>query len=102
MADATRRLVKDRMAITWARWGLNGAEAVLKLRALRDNGDFDAYWQFHQLQDHERNHQEKYRELAYYDPDQPTPSQDPHLLSTSTGRSFTIGTDMLATLSSSV
>jgi hypothetical protein len=32
---ACRHLVKDRMDITGARWGLPGAEAVLKLRALR-------------------------------------------------------------------
>ncbi|MGI9003408.1 MAG: ISKra4 family transposase, partial [Pseudonocardia sp.] len=41
---ACRHLVKDRMDITGARWGLPGAEAVLKLRALHSNGDFDAYW----------------------------------------------------------
>jgi hypothetical protein len=65
---ACRHLVKDRMDITGARWGLDGAEAVLKLRAMRANGDFDACWQFHQQRDHERNHQAKYRELAYHDP----------------------------------
>jgi hypothetical protein len=32
---ACRHLVKDRLDITGARWGLAGAEAVLKLRALR-------------------------------------------------------------------
>lgn len=37
-------LVKDRLDITGARWGLAGAEAVLKLRAVRANGDFEAYW----------------------------------------------------------
>jgi hypothetical protein len=41
---ACRHLVKDRMDITGARWGLQGAEAVLKLRALRQNGDFNTYW----------------------------------------------------------
>ena len=40
---ACRHLVKDRMDLTGARWGLDGAEAVLKLRALRSNGDFDEY-----------------------------------------------------------
>ena len=30
------------MDITGARWGLPGAEAILKLRALRSNGEFDA------------------------------------------------------------
>jgi hypothetical protein len=44
---ACRHLVKDRMDITGARWGLEGAEAVLKLRALRANGDFERYWHYH-------------------------------------------------------
>jgi hypothetical protein len=39
-----RHLVKDRMDITGARWGTDTAEAVLKLRALTANDDFDAYW----------------------------------------------------------
>ncbi len=47
---ACRHLVKDRMEITGARWGLEGGEAVLKLRALVINGDFDAYWDFHEQQ----------------------------------------------------
>jgi hypothetical protein len=38
---ACRHLVKDRLDITGARWGLAGGEAVLKLRALVSNGDFD-------------------------------------------------------------
>ena len=41
---ACRYLVRDRMELTGARWRLVGAEAVLKLRALRASGDFDAYW----------------------------------------------------------
>ena len=32
------------MDITGARWGLDGAEAVLRLRALISAGDFDTYW----------------------------------------------------------
>lgn len=55
-----RHLVKDRMDITGARWGLEGAEAVLKLRALRTNGDFDRYWRFHLSQERRRNHQVRY------------------------------------------
>jgi len=35
---ACRHLVKDRMDITGARWGLPGAEAVLQLRAIHSNG----------------------------------------------------------------
>ena len=37
---ACRHLVRDRMELTGARWRLVGAEAVLKLRALRASGDF--------------------------------------------------------------
>jgi hypothetical protein len=37
---ACRYLVKDRMEITGARWGLEGAEALLKLRSLKISGDF--------------------------------------------------------------
>lgn len=40
---ACRQIVKDRVAITGARWGLEGAEAVLKLRVLRSNDDWDRY-----------------------------------------------------------
>ena len=59
---AARWLVKDRMDITGARWGLEGAEAILKLRALIASGDFDAYWRFHLRREHERIHHMKYRD----------------------------------------
>ena len=45
---ACRHLVKDRMAVTGARWSLTGAEAVLRLRALRSSQDFEEYWTFHE------------------------------------------------------
>jgi len=61
---ACRHLVKDRMEITGARWGLEGGEAVLKLRALYINGDFDAYWDFHEHQEYQRNHQAKFSQMA--------------------------------------
>jgi Uncharacterised protein family (UPF0236) len=57
---ACRHVVKDRMDITGARWGLEGAEAVLKLRALKANGDFDSYWRFHLAQEHKRVHEARY------------------------------------------
>ena len=57
---ACRHLVKDRMAVTGARWSLNGAEAVLRLRALRSSHDFDEYWAFHEAQEYERNHRALY------------------------------------------
>jgi hypothetical protein len=44
---ACRHLVKDRMDITGARWSVPTAEAILQLRALIANGDFDAYWHWH-------------------------------------------------------
>ena len=59
---ACRHLVKDRMDITGARWGLDGAEAILKLRALISNGDFDQYWRFHLRQEHKRIHNARHRE----------------------------------------
>src|SRR5215211_310261 len=57
---ACRHLVKDRMDITGARWGLDGAEAVLRLRALIANGDLDQYWQYHLRQEHQRIHTARY------------------------------------------
>jgi hypothetical protein len=51
-----RHLIKDRMDLTGARWGLQGAQAVLRLRALRSSGDFEAYWTFHEAQELRRNH----------------------------------------------
>ena len=57
---AVRHVVKDRMDITGARWGLPGAEAVLKVRALRTNGDWPGYWTFHLAAEHKRVHQSRY------------------------------------------
>ena len=58
---AARWLVKDRMDITGARWGLAGAEAILKLRALTASGDLNAYWRYHLRREHERIHHARYR-----------------------------------------
>ena len=57
---ACRYLVRDRMELTGARWRLVGAEAVLKLRVLRASDDFDAYWDFHETREYERNHARRY------------------------------------------
>jgi hypothetical protein len=62
IAGACRHLVKERMDITGARWGREGGEAVLKLRALYINGDFDAYWACHEKQEYLRNHPAKFLE----------------------------------------
>jgi hypothetical protein len=53
---ACRYLVKDRMERTGARWSLDGAEAILRLRALWTNGDFEPYWTFHLHHEYERNY----------------------------------------------
>jgi len=52
--------VSDRMDLTGARWSLPGAEAVLRLRALRSSSDFDEYWRFHEQREYERNHASRY------------------------------------------
>jgi len=57
---ACRHLVKDRMDITGARWGTDTADAILKLRALIANGDFNAYWAWHLDREHERNYPRPY------------------------------------------
>ena len=57
---ACRYLVKDRMGRTGAVWSVNGAEAVLRLRALRASGDFDDYWAFHLAKEHDRTHRSRY------------------------------------------
>jgi hypothetical protein len=59
---ACRHLVNDRMGITGARWGLPGAQAILWLRAIRANGDLDAYWAHHIAREHHRNHLSRYQD----------------------------------------
>ena len=53
---ACRHLIGDRLDITGARWGLDGAEAILTLRATISNGDFDDYWRYHLTQEHHRHY----------------------------------------------
>jgi hypothetical protein len=64
---ACRHLVKDRMDLTGARWRLQRAEAVLKLRSLRSSGDFEAYWCFHKEQERHRNHLSRYADSLFLD-----------------------------------
>ena len=58
---ACRHLVKDRMDLSGAHWSLNGAEAILKLRALKASGDLTPYWKYHEEQEHRRNHAQRYQ-----------------------------------------
>ena len=59
-----RYLVKDRLALTGARWSLDGAEAVLKLRAIKASGDLSAYWTFYEHQQYTRIHESRYQNPA--------------------------------------
>ncbi len=51
-----RHLIADRLDITGSRWSVPGAEAVLTLRALISNGDFEEYWAFHTACERQRVH----------------------------------------------
>jgi hypothetical protein len=83
---ACRHLVKDRMDLTGARWGLKRAEAVLQLRALQASGDFDAYWAFHERQEFLRNHAAQY--LAGKPPHVAIPTRPHRERNEKTGRSL--------------
>jgi hypothetical protein len=48
--------------VTGTRWGLDGGEAVLKLRSLRASGDLDEYLAFHRVQELDRNHLRRYHD----------------------------------------
>ena len=54
-----KHLVNDRFDISGARWGLEGAEALLKLRSMYQSGDWQDYWTFHMACEQERLHPQK-------------------------------------------
>jgi len=51
---ACRHLVKDRMELSGMRWTVSGAEALLALRSINENGDWDDFHQFRRTQRHYR------------------------------------------------
>jgi len=51
---ACRHLVKDRMELSGMRWTLSGAGALLALRAVNENGDWDDFHEFRRIQRHQR------------------------------------------------
>lgn len=57
---ACRYIVRDRMDKTGARWSVDGAEAVLRLRALHANSDIVDCWRFHTNIEHRSNHRDHY------------------------------------------
>lgn len=83
---ARLHLVNDRMNLTGARWSLTGAEAVLRLRALRSSEDFDDYWVFHETCEYQRNHASLYAHQhvpATTQPKQPAPGHNRRTLGSS-------------------
>jgi hypothetical protein len=57
---ACRHLIGDRLDVTGARWGLAGAEAVLKLRTVHANGDLDDYLAYHHTREHQRTYPDQH------------------------------------------
>ena len=51
---ACRHFVKDRCELSGMRWTQPGAESLLHLRAIAENGDWDAYHTFRKAQRHAR------------------------------------------------
>ena len=51
---ACKNLIKDRMERSGMRWSSDGAEAMVKMRAIYLSRDFDEYWVWHIVQDQER------------------------------------------------
>ncbi len=51
---ACRHLVKDRCALSGMRWTIDGAESLLHLRCVHENGDWDAYHACRRRQRHQR------------------------------------------------
>jgi hypothetical protein len=60
---ACRFIIEDRFGITGARWSPDGAEVILKLRAVVVNGDLDAYMNYYTQRYRDEHH------LARYDKD---------------------------------
>jgi hypothetical protein len=45
--SACSHVVKNRMEVPGARWGVSGAEAILRLRSVAKSQDWDGYWAFY-------------------------------------------------------
>jgi hypothetical protein len=58
-----QRIIEDRFGITGARWSPDGAEVILKLRAVGINGDLDDYMNYYKARYRNDIH------LTRYDPD---------------------------------
>lgn len=65
---ACRHFVKDRFELSGMRWTQDGAEHLLRLRAVHENDDWDAYHAFRQRQRHVQLYRTPF-------PDQPVPEE---------------------------
>ncbi len=63
---ACGHLVKDRTEITGATWNVDedGAEAILRIRAVDKSGDWGEYWKFHMKQERERLYGRQWKAVA--------------------------------------
>lgn len=57
---ACRHFVKDRCELSGMRWTQTGVENLLRLRAVAENGDWDAYHHFRKRQRHSRLYNQPY------------------------------------------
>lgn len=54
---ACRNLVRDRMELVGMHWSCEGAEAVLALRAVKINDDWEAFWKYRVAKERERRYE---------------------------------------------
>jgi len=59
---ACRFVIEDRFGITGARWSPDGAEVILKIRAIVVNGDLDDYMRYYKQRYREERHLSRYDE----------------------------------------
>ena len=59
---ACRFVIEDRFGITGARWSPEGAETILKIRAIVVNGDLDDYMRYYKQRYREERHLSRYDE----------------------------------------
>jgi hypothetical protein len=52
--SACGHVVSDRMEISGARWGIQGSEAILRLRSVSQSQDWEEYWTFYTAQFREK------------------------------------------------
>ena len=61
---ACRFVIEDRFGITGARWSPDGAEVILKLRAVVVNGDLDDYMSYYKNRYRDERHLARYDEAS--------------------------------------